>query len=187
MGILGLRRTQMVVLTNTKLDLYLRVSIKKLVQTIHRFSLFMKPVTVHTILTIVVTNSWPIKQIDVNNAFLNGHLEKEVYMQQPPGFESSNKDLACKLNKALYGLKQAPRAWFERLKTALIQHGFSASKCDPSLFMIRTSLTILVFVYVDDIIITENFLPHTQQLINKLISDFALKQLSDLIIFWVFR
>ncbi|MCH79360.1 retrovirus-related Pol polyprotein from transposon TNT 1-94 [Trifolium medium] len=65
------------------------------------FSPVVKPVTVRTVLTIVVTNKWPIQQIDVNNAFLNGLLEEEVYMQQPPGFETSDKTLVCKLNKAL--------------------------------------------------------------------------------------
>lgn len=45
-------------------------------------------------------------------------------MQQPPGFKSTDKSLVCKLNKAIYGLKQAPRAWFDKLKSALIQHGF---------------------------------------------------------------
>ena len=88
-------------------------------------------VTVRTVLTLAVTNQWSIQQIDVNNAFLNGVLEEEVYMIQPPGFEAADRPLACKLNKALYGLKQAPRAWFDRLKSSLVLHGFKASKCDP--------------------------------------------------------
>ncbi|PNX71029.1 retrovirus-related Pol polyprotein from transposon TNT 1-94, partial [Trifolium pratense] len=119
------------------------------------FSPVVKPVTVRTVLTIAVTNKWPIQQIDVNNAFLNGVLEEEVYMHQPPGFEVQEKGLVCKLNKALYGLKQAPRAWFDRLKAALVAYGFKASKCDPSLFiMTSATLQMLVLVYVDDIIIT---------------------------------
>jgi histone deacetylase 1/2 len=145
------------------------------------FSPVVKPVTVRTVLTIAVSNKWPIQQIDVNNAFLNGILEEEVYMQQPQGFEASDRTLVCKLNKALYGLKQAPRAWFDRLKAALIGYGFSASKCDPSLFMMKTStLHLIVLVYVDDIIITGSSLPHIQKLITKLNAEFALKQLGTL-------
>ncbi|PNY03730.1 histone deacetylase [Trifolium pratense] len=116
------------------------------------FSPVVKPVTVRTILTMAVTNKWPIQQIDVNNAFLNGISEEEVYMQQPHGFEVSDRTLVCKLNKALYGLKQAPRAWFDRLKAALIAYGFTAS----------------------------NSLPKIQQLISKLNAEFALKQLGVL-------
>nr|GEV44540.1 hypothetical protein [Tanacetum cinerariifolium] len=48
------------------------------------------------------------------SAFLNGKISKEVYVEQPPGFESSEfPNYICKLNKALYGLKQAPRAWYQ--------------------------------------------------------------------------
>jgi histone deacetylase 1/2 len=145
------------------------------------FSPVIKPVTIRTVLTIAVSNKWPVQQIDVNNAFLNGVLEEEVYMQQPPGFENSDKELVCKLNKALYGLKQAPRAWFDRLKSALVSYGFTASKCDPSLFMMKTgTVHIMVLVYVDDIIVTGSSMTHIQQLISTLNAEFALKQLGTL-------
>ncbi|MCH80902.1 retrovirus-related Pol polyprotein from transposon TNT 1-94, partial [Trifolium medium] len=72
-------------------------------------------------------------------------------------------------------------AWFDRLKTALLGYGLKASKCDPSLFMLKTStLHLIVLVYVDDIIITDSSLPHIQSLITKLNTEFALKQLGDL-------
>nr|CAN69321.1 hypothetical protein VITISV_035440 [Vitis vinifera] len=73
------------------------------------FSLVVKATSLRIILTIVLARGWQLRQLDVNNAFLNGSLQEEVYMDQPPRFEQW-KDLACKLHKALYGLKQATRA-----------------------------------------------------------------------------
>ncbi|GKA97217.1 retrovirus-related pol polyprotein from transposon TNT 1-94 [Tanacetum coccineum] len=66
-----------------------------------------------------------VYQMDVKNAFLNGKISEEVYVQQPLGFKSSEfPNHVCKLDKALYGLKQAPRAWYETLSKFLIQHKF---------------------------------------------------------------
>jgi hypothetical protein len=57
-------------------------------------------------------NSWPIYQLDVKSAFLHGELEKEVYIDQPPGYvKQGHENQVYRLKKALYGLKQAPRAW----------------------------------------------------------------------------
>ncbi|GJS61156.1 retrovirus-related pol polyprotein from transposon TNT 1-94 [Tanacetum coccineum] len=92
-------------------------------------------------------------QKDVKSAFLNGKL-KEVYVKQPPGFESSEfPDYVCKLDKALYGLKQAPRAWYETLSTFHIQNKFVRGRIDNTLFIYRSKGDVLlVQVYVDDII-----------------------------------
>jgi hypothetical protein len=62
--------------------------------------------------------------MDVKSAFLNGVLEEEVYVRQPPGFESEKYlHRVYKLRKALYGLKQAPRAWYGRLRGSCLSAG----------------------------------------------------------------
>ena len=66
---------------------------------------------VHVVLSLVVTNKWYLRQLDVKNAFLNGHLTEHVYMEQPLRYiELRFPNHACQLKKALYGLKPAPRA-----------------------------------------------------------------------------
>ena len=61
--------------------------------------------TIRILISIAANEDWPLKQFDVKNAFLNGYLEEEVYMDPPPGIECNGK--VCKLQKALYGLKQS--------------------------------------------------------------------------------
>ena len=74
-------------------------------------------------------------QMDVKRAFLNGKLEEEVYVAQPPGFEDpKHPDKVFRLNKALYGLKQAPRAWYDTLKEFFMKKGFKPGSLDPTLF-----------------------------------------------------
>ncbi|KAL5561469.1 hypothetical protein UlMin_031216 [Ulmus minor] len=73
------------------------------------FSPVVKPATVKIILTLALTYGWKVRQLDVQNEFLNGELEEDVYMSQPPGFSHQQfPHKLCKLRKALYGLKQAP-------------------------------------------------------------------------------
>ena len=77
-------------------------------------------------------------------------------MVQPPGFASqSHPTHVCKLRQALYGLKQAPRAWYNELKSYLLNCGFKNSISDTSLFILcQNHSLIYLLVYVDDIIIT---------------------------------
>lgn len=133
-------------------------------------------------LTIALSYGWPLRQLDVQNAFLHGDLQETMYMQQPPGFVNESKlDHVCLLSKAIYGLKQSPRAWFHALSSSLLSQGFKASNYDPSLFIFTSNKeTPIVFVYVDDIMVTGSSLALIQSFIRSLQQKFALKDLGRL-------
>jgi histone deacetylase 1/2 len=146
------------------------------------FSPVVKAATIRLILSIVVSRGWTLRQLDVQNAFLHGILEEEVYMPQPPGYVDPRRpQFVCKLEKALYGLKQAPRAWYARLCAKLITLGFIPSKADTSLFYYnKGGHTIFVLVYVDDIIVASSSQKATGALLKDLEKEFALKYLGNL-------
>ena len=97
--------------------------------------------------------------MDVKSAFLNGFLEEEVYVDQPPGFEvKENPTKVYRLKKALYGLKKAPRAWYNRIDTYLIKRGFNRSQNEPTLYTKtdQHGKILIVCLYVDYMIYTGN-------------------------------
>jgi hypothetical protein len=115
--------------------------------------------SVRTLIAVSASQYWPLFQMDVKNAFLNGELTEEVYMQLPPSFSHppgfSHK--VCCLRRALYGLKQAPRAWFAKFSSIISQHGFSVSSYDSTLFFRCSDHGItLLLLYVNDMIITSD-------------------------------
>jgi len=146
------------------------------------FSPVVKAATIRLILSIAVSNGWSLRQLDVQNAFLHGVLEEEVYMKQPPGYQDElHPNYVCKLDKALYGLKQAPRAWYHRLSMKLQTLGFKPSKGDTSLFYFKKgNLVMYILVYVDDIIVASSSPEGTRALLQDLKSEFALKDLGEL-------
>jgi len=98
----------------------------------------VKPAMVCLVLAIVVHFSWPIRQLDISNAFLHGTTDEEVFIEQPCGYvDPSFPDYVCKLNKALYVLKQAPRAWFKCFSRSLMELDFIGSQW-PLTFYLST-------------------------------------------------
>ena len=144
------------------------------------FSPVIKMTTIRTILALAAHNKWGIFQLDVNNAFLHGDLDEEVYMQMPKGIPNPDNKV-CRLRKSLYGLKQASRQWFTKLKDTLISLGFVQSKNDYSLFLNKTSTNITILaVYVDDILLTgsdSKEIQHVKQCLNE---KFGIKDLGSL-------
>jgi hypothetical protein len=93
----------------------------------------------------------------VKSAFLNGELEEEVYVNQPPGFEIKGKEeYVYKLDKALYSLKQAPRAWNKKINSFLVQQGFLKCVTEHGIYCRNTTNKLIVCLYVDDMIVTGN-------------------------------
>ena len=115
--------------------------------------------TIRAVLAIAAQNQWPMYQMDVKSAFLNGILE-EVYVDQPLGYTiKGHEDKVYKLKKALYGLKQAPRAWYSRFDSYLINNGFNRSNNEPTLYVKTDQGKIqLVCLYVYDMIYIGNLM-----------------------------
>ncbi|GJW39320.1 retrovirus-related pol polyprotein from transposon TNT 1-94, partial [Tanacetum coccineum] len=96
-------------------------------------------------LAFATYTNFKVYQMDVKSAFLNGKLKEEVYVKQPPGFESSEfPDYVCKHDKTLYRLKQAPKAWYETLSTFLIQNKFTRGRIDNTLFIYKSKGYVLL-------------------------------------------
>nr|GEX48904.1 retrotransposon protein, putative, Ty1-copia subclass [Tanacetum cinerariifolium] len=146
------------------------------------FSPVVKSITIRAVLSLAVTNDWPLRQLDIQNTFLHGNLKKQVYMKQPSGFiDPQRPNHVCLLHKSLYGLKQAPRAWFVHLSKALFDLGFKGFKTNPSLFIYSRGDTLLyIMIYVDDNIVTCNNKGTIDNIFCQLEFAFSLKDLRPL-------
>lgn len=139
--------------------------------------------SVRVLLSLAANLDWPLHQLDIKNAFLNGELEEEVYMQIPPGLESHDtSNMVCKLHKSLYGLKQSPRAWFDRLTRVVREDGFAQCQTDHTMFVKHSpeGRIALFIVYVDDIVITGDDHDQISHLKSILTEEFEVKDLGQL-------
>jgi hypothetical protein len=123
--------------------------------------------TIRILLAFFVAKGFKLYKMDVKSAFLNGVLEEEMYVRQPPGFESEKyPHRVYKLRKELYGLKKVLRARYGSLRGCLLERGFEMGKFDQTLFLLRKGKVIrIVQVYVEDIVFGASF--------NSLVARFA--------------
>ena len=114
--------------------------------------------TIRLLFVLAAQNSWHIHQLDVKSAFLNGFVDKEIYVEQPDGVVAPSKeDYVYLLRKALYGLKQAPRAWYETMDKHLTKLGFVRSQSETTLYVKTDDFQLLIVsFYVDDMLVTGN-------------------------------
>ncbi|GAA0166136.1 transmembrane signal receptor [Lithospermum erythrorhizon] len=146
------------------------------------FSPVVKPAIIRTVLTLALSQSWSIHQLDVKNAFLHGDLHETVYMYRPVGFrDPARPDYIFRLCKSLYGLKQAPRAWYQRFVDYVSTIGFVESRSDHSLFIYKQCRdTTFLLLYVDDIILTTSSEQLRRSLVSLVNAEFAMKDLGRL-------
>lgn len=122
----------------------------------------------------VVLLGWKHRQCDVTGAYLYAPLKEEIYVKQPLGFIIPGKeDFVYKLKKALYGLHQSGRAWFFELTKTLKEIGLNRIDWCNCTFYSGNSVVLLV--YVDDIIIFGKNDEVIDQMLTKLRHKFDLK------------
>jgi hypothetical protein len=136
---------------------------------------------VRTIIALTSINNWHIHKLDVNNSFLHGDLEEDVYKIVPQGVTTSKPNQVCMFMKSLYGLKQASRKWYEKLTSLFLHYQYTQSISCHSLFIKHTATSFAVLlVYVDDVIITGDSLLEFQHIKTILHYSFKNKYLGQL-------
>jgi hypothetical protein len=121
------------------------------------FAPVAKMSSLRTVLAIAAQRNWPIEVFDFNGAYLNGILDdtEEIYMEQPPEYESGPPGSVLRLRKTLYGLKQSGRTWYETMRRAFGDLDLKRAESDFGVFYFRKGPHIIILaIHVDDCTIT---------------------------------
>lgn len=132
-------------------------------------------------LAIAAYYDYEIWQMDVKTAFLNGDIDKDIYMEQPIGFTfSGSEQKVCKLQRSIYGLKQASRNWNIRFDESVKAFGFIQISNESCVYRkeLETSVQFLV-LYVDDILLIGNSKDDMKVTKLWLSNQFEMKDLGD--------
>jgi hypothetical protein len=110
--------------------------------------------TIRILLAFATSKGFKLYQMDVKITFLNGVIQEELFVRQPPGFENPKyPNRVYKLSNILYGLKQASRAWYARLETFLLEHGYVMESVDKTFFTLKYDNDFLsIQIDMDDIV-----------------------------------
>jgi hypothetical protein len=137
---------------------------------------------IRILLAYACAHNIKLYQMDVKRAFLNGYINEEVYVEQPPGFKDYKKsNHVYKLKKALYGLKQAPRAWYKRLRDFLLSKGFIMGKVNTTLFTKKIGKDLFMLqIYVDDIIFGSTNQDYCDEFGKMMANEFEMSMIGEL-------
>ena len=135
-----------------------------------------------TVLHVGATLNWDIHQVDVETAFLHGHLGEEVYMEQPEGGKEPGKESwVCWLDKTLYCLMQAVRGWNQRLHRAMTENGYERISVDHCVYVRTLNLGIsIVEIHVDDMCMAASSPEEMKKLKDDLKKTFNLVDLGEI-------
>src|SRR5437667_2253262 len=135
--------------------------------------------SIRTLLAIAAFYNLYILHADAKTAFLNGNSDLELYVEQPEGFlDRSYPNKVLRLRKSLYGLKQAPRIWYLLLCQHILNLGFESCESDPSIY-INIEKSIILSVYVDDILIFGLNQSSCETILQQLSSQFKMENLGS--------
>jgi hypothetical protein len=120
------------------------------------FSPVVRLESLRSLLAIAAVQDLEMKQLDVKGAYLNGDLQEEVFMEQPPGFDD-NSGRKCLLKKTLYGLKQSGREWNKKLHAILTKDSFQRIEIDHGVYVRQSgNHFVIMTVWVDDLLLFSN-------------------------------
>jgi hypothetical protein len=139
--------------------------------------------TLRTMLAVVATLGLVCRQADIDGAYLNGKLDRAIYMKFPEGMTASKScNTGLLLLKTLYGLKQSGREWWLVLGDKLVALGYTRCQSDWGLYVKKDNIgrtTAMVLVYVDDLVAAAKTLPEVEGLFDALEKEWDLTRLGD--------
>lgn len=139
------------------------------------FSPVVRYSSIRLLMSLAVEFDLKIEQMDAVTAFLQGDIDEVIYMRQPEQFDDFTGRVC-----SLYGLKQASRQWNIKLSRALIACNYKQCETDSCIYIRRQKQSIvIVSVYVDDLLIFWNTASWRNDLKDKLMSQFKMKDLGQ--------
>jgi hypothetical protein len=146
------------------------------------FAPVAKLASIRSILAIAARNDWDISMFDFHGAYLNGQLDEDIFMEQPPDYETADRErYVVKLRKTLYGLKQAGKKWYDSLCRSLADVGFKRTEADPAVFYAHTGNDIVILaIHVDDSTMTGSSVTLQQEYKARINAKFQLTDLGPI-------
>ena len=139
--------------------------------------------SVRMVLAIDAEMDWKVRQLDVKTAFLYADIEEEVFVANPPGFETNDNEkglLVMKLGKSLYGLAQSPGNWFHTIDPVLISIGLVPPKSDTCIYIYNhDGVIIILTLFVDDLLVIGGDIQLIEKIRSKLMEKFKMTDMGD--------